>query len=459
MGAPKKGAKGRLGAPTKRAKKIRAATEFEIRRLALELMPPKDSPNAYAWELPDIINARTQQMLGRFKLPAQIAKSMRTDSALAVAYENRLAPQRCIPVELVAAKGARGVGVAAEADSLFGQKGVGITPDTCADIEGCLANHGVAFAVCLATPRADGSRIDYAVKYWPIEFVRWDPLDRCFKTLTFEGGEEAIVHGDGRWVVFAKHQVDPFTQEAAILPACLVWARHALAERDWSKGSVAHGMAKLIGEMPIGLALQSSDGVISKEAAAFLELLISLQSSDSPVGIRPAGSKTDFVVNTSTAWQVWSELIANAEKAAARIYLGTDGTLGAQGGAPGVDISVLFGVATTRVQGDLQCIERGLLTGVIEPWAALNFGDSSLAPVRRYMLPDADDEVRKKSTADRRNAFHADIKQSRANGFLVTQEYVDQLAEAYDVTPPLLAPAAGAPVGPAPDVSTTPEAP
>jgi len=198
--------------------------------------------------------------------------------------------------------------------------------------------------------------------------------------------------------------------------------------------------------MPEGVALQGVDGGLTVEATAFLELLRAMASDDTPIGIRPAGSKADFVANNSTAWQVFSELVMNAEKAAARIYLGTDGTLGAQGGAPGVDISVLFGVASTKVQGDLECIERGLLTGLIEPWCAINFGDSSLAPARRYLLPDADEDALRASVADRRAAFFADIAAARDNGFDVTQEYVDAVAKEYGVTAPVLAPPPPAPV-------------
>lgn len=435
-----------MGAPSKKAKIVRSASEFDLRRLAYELQPPKANSAIFAWCLAEIFNARDQQMLGSFKLPARLAESMRTDDALAVAYENRLAPQRCIKVELVPAKGARGAGVAGEAEALFGQDGVGVSADTLSDIHGCLVNHGVAFAYCTATPRDDGSRVDVSVKTWPIEWVRWYPVERTFRTQTQEGFEENITHGDGRWVVFQKHELEPWKQEAAILPGSLVWARHAFAIRDWAKGSVAHGSAKVVGEMPEGVALQSSEGDLTNEASAFLDLLRSIASADAPVGIRPAGSKTEFLTNTSTAWQVWNELVMNAEKAAARIYLGTDGMLGSQGGAPGVDIQSLFGVATTRVQGDFAAIERGLLTGVIEPWAAINFGDSTLAPRRRYLVPDADADAERESTAKRNQAFFARVAALRANGFQVTQPDVDTIAKECGVTAPLLLPVA--PVAP-----------
>ncbi len=462
-----------MGAPSKRARKVREAGEFDMTRLREQIGLPRDgSGRVHAWTLAEIFNARDAQMLGQFFLPARLAESMRTDDALAVAYENRLAPQRCIDVELVPASGARAKSVAAEAEALFGADGVGVHPDTLADIHGCLVNHGIAFAAITATPRADGARVDFELRPWPIEYVRWDHYLRVFRarvdptTITpaeasaaeampawpggvtgaagfafgaMGGTEVPIVHGDGRWVVFAKHAWEPWKQEAALLPAALVWARHAFACRDWAKGSVAHGNAKVIGEMPEGMALQDG-GDLTAEAAAFLELLRAIASADTPIGLRPAGAKTDFLTNNSTAWQVWERLVLNAEKAAARIYLGTDGTLGATGGAPGVDISELFGVATTRVEGDLRAIERGLLTGLIEPWCAVNFGDSTLAPCRRYKIPDADEAARVTALTARRAAFYADVASAKAAGFDVTQDFVDDVARVYEVDAPMLPP-------------------
>jgi hypothetical protein len=262
-----------MGAPSKRAKKIRKANEFDVAKLLAELSPPKVNDSVYAWNLEDIFAAREHQMLGRFKVPCRLAESMKTDDAISVAYENRLDPQRCIGVELVPAKGARAAPVAAEAEALFGQLGVGVTPDTMVDIHSALVDHGLAVGACVVTPREDGSRIDYAMKAWPMEFVRWDSTDRVLKTMTSSGVEVPIVHGDGRWVVFRKRELYPW-KHGALLPAAIVWARHAFAARDWTKGSVAHGNAKVIGEMPVGMArrgfLEVTTGTHSTCPALFM---------------------------------------------------------------------------------------------------------------------------------------------------------------------------------------------
>lgn len=442
-----------MGAPSKRARKIRRAEEFNTSRLNTPLPIPKSSGiSLTSWTLAQIFEARDAQLRGHFALPARLAESMYTDDALSVARENRLAPQRCIKVKIKQAKGARGGSIASEAEALFGQEGVGITQAAIASIHSCLIDHDIAFGRVIATPRDDGSRIDFELHAWPIEHVRWDAPSRSYRTRVdaataapdeLESGEAEIVHGDGRWVIFQRFELDPF-KHAALLSAALVWARHAYAVRDWAKSSVAHGNAKMVGEMPEGVALQDENGD-TEDAVAFITLLRDLVSSDAPVGIRPAGSKTEFVANTSTAWQVFSELVNNAERAAARIYLGTDGTLGATGGAPGVDISSLFGVASTKVQGDLECIQRGIDTGVIQPWCAVNFGDSSLAPSREYLLPDPDADAERESRATRRMGFFADIEAAKKNGFVITQAYVDSVADQYGIDAPLLPVALPAP--------------
>ncbi len=446
-----------MGAPSKRAKRVRNATEFDVARLQAEIKRPIGStaPTINAWSLQDIFAAREEQMLGIFFRPARMAEQMRTDDALAVAYENRLAPQRCIPVKMVPAKGARGTAIAGEGDALFGPRGVSIDPGSIDDIEGCLVNHGVAFAQVTWTPREDGTRVDPLLRYWPVDLVRWEPISCQFITRADMSdlpageplviGEIPIVHGDGRWVIFTKHQDVPYRQEAAILPAALVWARHAYAMRDWARGSVAHGIAKLMGELPAGVSLTDETGALTPEANAFLSMLQAVESGAAAAGIRPAGSKTDFLVNASTAWQVWSELGTNAAKAAARIYLGTDGTLGTQGGAPGIDITALFGVAKTKVEGDLKCIERALLTGLIEPWCAINFGDSSLAPRRVYVLPNTEADAVAKNKSERNAAFFAALVAANQAGMRLDPAYVAALAGDYGVRAPIISASAPAP--------------
>jgi hypothetical protein len=112
-------------------------------------------------------------------------------------------------------------------------------------------------------------------------------------------------------------------------------------------------------------------------------------------------------------------------------------------------VTKLFGVSVTIVTGDLrEAIEPAIQTGLIEPWTAVNFGDSTLAPFRSYMIPDQDADAVRESFSKRQAAFNADVKSARENGYIVDQEYVGVLARRYDVPEPRLEPTAP-PIAPA----------
>jgi len=437
----------------KRARRHRKADEFPIQRLMRPTRPPIVPAAAYSWTLEQIMSARDSQMAGRFDAPVKLAASMRTDDALAVAYKNRLSPLRALSVVIEPGRGSRADAIAGEGEALFGQDGIALSRATVADINGDLANHGVAVGYNSWMMRDDASRVDLEHHCWPLEFVWWDAARRQLMTqLDGGGGLTPIVHGDGRWTVYQSHESQPWRQDAAVLPGALVWAAHAFAARDWSRGSASHGNAKVVGELAPGVPLQETDadtGVvsISDQAESFLDLLGDLSGLDMPFGIKPAGSTVDYLMNTSRAWEVWERLMSNREKAAARIYLGTDGTLGATGGAPGVDISELFGVATTIIQGDRATIDRGVREGVIEPWCAVNHGDSAQAPRRSYVLADPDEMRAREEHMRQEAAFVAAIQARREAGFEVTQDWADKLADRLGVDRGALAVAPDSPGG------------
>jgi len=461
-------------AASKRARVVRDAREFDSSDLQALVRSPMTPPAAYSWSIADIVAARDAQMAGRFRLAARLAESFGTDGSLFTARGVRLAPVQSLDVDIKAGRGPRSDKIADEADALFGVSGASISRETETSIRSALVDHGVAFGKISWTVRPDGSRVDPILSAWPIEFVWWDAARGYFYTQVRMLSEEtdptpetpysmptqigsgyairAIVHGDGQWVVFQKSEVLPFRADAALLPAALVWARIAFALRDWSKGASTHGNAKVVGELPADTPLTDSDGAMTSEAAAFLNLVQAIASQESPVGIKPAGSKIEYMVNTSHAWEVWKELVSLSQSDAARIYLGTDGVLGAQGGAPGVDVQALFGVAVAKIQGDLACIERGIQTGLISPWCALNFGDDKQSPTRRYVFPDPDAAQVRADFATRNAAFLSDVKGYREGGFVLTQTLVDTIAKAHGVPSPLL-PVANAPPAAAPGAS------
>ncbi len=436
-----------MGMPraSKRAQKIRTAGEFA--RPALAVRAPDRSAALFSWLLDTIYAARDAQLRGDFRLAAKLAAVMRTSPAMFVAFGNRCAPQRAINVVLepAALKG-KAVSIADEADALYGNNGIALTIATMVCVVGDLVTHGVSFARNTRQVRDDGSRVDIFVSHWPTEHVRWDSYRRAWLTRV-EGASTAnvpheveIVHGDGEWIVFSSHETEPWTH-GALLPAADTWATNAHARRDMARSSATHGNAKVIGALPQGVPTHKPDGVTpSADAASFLELLRAVASAESPAGIKPHGSTIEYLVNSSAAWQIWKELLLITEKEAARVYLGTDGTLGATGGAPGVDIGLLLGVAATLVQGDCETIERCLQTGLFDIWTAINFGDSSLAPRRRYLIPRVEEQAEVVALSDREKLFFGALKLHKEGGFVLTQEWVDDTAARYRVVAPKLPP-------------------
>jgi hypothetical protein len=393
-----------------------------------------------SWPLDAVRSARDAQLAGDFAKAAPLGTAMRLDDAIFTAHYNRTAPIGSLNLAVDSAGTTRGDAIAKKAKDL-----VTVDRAVLLSLESTLVLHGVAFGHVEAETLADGEEIAMTVKEWPIEFVKWDELLGCYTT-SVEGQSERvqIVHGDGEWIVFAKQDTLPHQHEACILPGALIFAAHLDAVRAWNASSTSHGQAKLIGELPEGVPLQDPDqDTLSPEASAFLAMLSDVISGESGAGIRPAGSKTDFVANGSSAWQVFSELAMNREKAAARVWLGTDGVLGSVGGAPGVDIATLFGVATTKVQGDVDAIEKGLYEGLYVPWTAVNFGEARLAPRLRFEIPDADAAQKNEQKKAARAAFFEALELLKKNNMVVDQDVVDALAEEYGIDAPIVAEAGG----------------
>lgn len=410
--------------------KTRDASEFQG---VAPTTAPRRVTTDTCWSLEQIRDARDAQIRGDFKRPVQLAKAMRTDSALFTAYHNRIAPHNAVATKLVPHGSTRGANVARKA-----AESVTMSRSVLQGLLGTLANHGIAIGYVEHEPEPDGSRVNFRLTEWPLEHVKLNTSTEILETATREGQRVPIVHGDSRWVVFRKFLVEPWSQDACLLPGSLVWALHANGLADWAGASRSHGQAKIAGALPEGVALQRVvDGatVLTPEAKAFLDMLEQMVNGEAGAGIRAAGSELDFLSNGSTAWQVFHELIQMGDKAAARIYQGTDATLGSVGGAPGVDIATLFGVASTRVQGDFAALEAGVNTGVYNPWTAMNEGDSRYAPALSYQMPDPDAEAQSKEKSERRTRFANALRELKENGMQITQEVVNAIADEHGVLP------------------------
>ena len=390
-------------------------------------------PPVGCWTLEAIRNARDAQMRGDFRQAVRLCEAMRTEPAIFTARLNRLAPIQSIATKLEPANGARGEAVAKRAAaSVFASKLM------LEGVEATLVEHGIAIMQIRQVPNDEGTRVDFHVAEWPLEHVKWNPFREVLETLVKDGGARRdIVHGDGEWIVVRKFEILPWTQEAVLLPAAMLWAGIAYGLSDWAGALRSHGQAKMAAQLPEGSSLRERDSTgaiaLGPEAAATLQTLQDMVSGEAGAGIFMAGTKVDFLANGSNAWQVFDNFISNREKSAARIYNGTDATMGSAGGAPGVDISILFGVASTKVQGDFEAIEQAMNTGAYQPWCAVNEGDSRLAPSLRFLIPDPDASAKSAEESARMDRLFAALEKYKAQGMQITQEVVAALCALFGV--------------------------
>jgi hypothetical protein len=412
-------------------KKPNTAPCRPLRDLTRSVAVPRKKPPIVAWTYDEIIAARDQQMAGRFDRAVRLAESLRTDDAFFNARRNRLAPQSELEIKVTPYDSIRGRLVATRSAI-----SVRISNAAKADLNGYLADHGVAVGYNVWRPRQDGSMIDVSHHAYPLEFINWNPIERQLVAWT-DDGPEVVRHGDGRWTVYANHSITPWRQDAAVLPGALVWALLAFAKRDWGQASGVHGNAKVVGKLPEGVPMRVSDeqgnDIPSPEVINLMHALEDIASQETTAAILPFGTEAEILAHPGRAWEVFAQLVQDRTKSAYQIYLGTDALLGATGGAPGVDISQLLGVARVIISKDLHALENGFREGIFEPWTEVNFGDRYLAPRYEYIIPQPDEQQAAMNFAERQKAFFDAVRGYQELGFEITDEVLAALREQYSI--------------------------
>jgi hypothetical protein len=418
-----------LSALTRIVGRVRTRDEFAA---TVNLSPRRREQPTTEWSIERIRGARNDQLRGQFYQPVRLAEAMRTDDAVFTAKITRTDALKSVATELRAANGTRGTAVQHKA-----LEAVHVSRAVISSAHESLVEHGIAILYNEAEADEDGTCIQFRVKEWPLEHVKWNSFRERLETSVKDGGAFIpITHGDGFWIVIQKSDVLPWTKDACILPGAMIFGAHTLGIADWSSVSKSHALAKVIGKLPSGVSIQAdATGGLTPQALGYLNMLVEVMTGDAGVGVVPYGTETQFLANASSAHQVFSELADNREKAAQRVYTGTDASLGSQGGAPGVDISLLFGVATTRLQGDFEAIEQALNTGCYAPWTARNYGDSRLSPKFKFLLPQPDEDELGEQREKAHDRLIKAVKSRKEQGFTVDQPVVDQIAKDFGIDP------------------------
>lgn len=409
----------------------RLPKSFSTERLELGKSAPPQITGLGHWKVDTIVAARSAQVAGNFRQPVALAKSLLTDPMIYAGMLNRIAPHRGLPKEINSPTELTGTPLAIleEARANFcTETCVGLAPSVIADDFERIAMHGISVDQVRWVPRCDGSREDAFVEHWPLESVDWDPSAKKLWARTTEGRVE-IVHGDGRWIVLRHHADQPW-RWGALVPLAMLWPDNAYGRRDAANSATSHGDDKWIGTLPEGVSVEEPI------ALAMLNEMEKLYNARR-VMITPFGSSVKRDEAMSQAWQIFKEQLDRGGKDVQRILLGQDGTMSNTGGNY-VKSWGLFGVRNDIIERDLSTAGSGYSTGLLRPWSIINFGRWDRLEYE-WLIPDADEDARRASIAERRSAFWQDLASAKSAGCVVDQKYVDTIAAEYGIKAPKLA--------------------
>jgi hypothetical protein len=266
---------------------------------------------------------------------------------------------------------------------------------------------------------------------WPSWAVQHYRYRKTFVALTTEGPVDII--NDGKFTLIANNE-DPH-----MFGAIVALGEEGFDGRSTQKARAGwinkYGNPKLVGIMPAGVAPNTPEG------NAFEQAMGTLMGPDGR-GILPHGAELGFEGLTAEKSSSFKEALDCNWQYCAAIILGSDGTMTRGTGV--YSAPIFAGVRRDLVDDDLTSEVRGLNQAHIHPYTLGNYEasiESSSGWFDPYLdipLPDPDSDARIKSYADRVKALHETIAQERSNGFEVTQDRVNQLAESYEVDPPTL---------------------
>jgi len=272
---------------------------------------------------------------------------------------------------------------------------------------------------------------------WPTWAVQYYRYRRTYVAITNEGPVD-IVSGDGKFTLIADEEEPHFS--GAIRALGVEVLDGMLAKQARAHYIDLYGNPKLVGTMPTGT------GVRTPEGDDFFQALQDVRNPDG-IMVLPAGAKLDFVRLSGETSGVFKDALESVWAYVAAIILGSDGTLSRGTGV--YSAPIFAGVRRDLIARDLASVVRAANQGHVYPWLSFNFRNTIVSakqigewvePVLDIPLPDPDGDARVKSQADRLAALVAQVQAERAAGMRITQERVQQLADAFDVTsPPMLA--------------------
>ena len=288
-----------------------------------------------------------------------------------------------------------------------------------------LADFGVCVSIQRWEPSPGGGSWTPQIEPWPLDATKIDPATGNLIAV-YEGGEEPISSGDGRWIMDRASLLYPWL-EGAVRPAVEPWLARAFANRDASRFSESAGQNPVIGTLP--------EQPNEPHDAQFIDDCKGISAGKNGM-VKREGYKVERLGSDADQVTIFEKNEARAARDAAIAYLGQDGT--AAKGTTGTygAVKVLDGVRFDLVQRDCKALDGGH-HDVIEPYVFYNYGDVRLCPRAYYNVPDPDETARELAehaqARDDRSAFLKELQSLRALGVTLTPDLVREVAQEYEV--------------------------
>jgi hypothetical protein len=375
------------------------------------------------WTVDRIREHRDAHQAGRIFAGKRLCRFFRRDSNYVGALGQRVAPWLATNHVLVGGDER----LRLEVEPQIGLRGPMLTPPVLREMAEDLASCGLAVLQNVWRPRPDGSRWDVVCVPWDLEFVDTDSFGRLYAITT--EGRIPIHHGDGKWIVARTVENHPY-EHGAVVPLALHIADRGHTIVDGANAKFAIGNPKMHATLPEKIGVQ--DPVGKSLEAAVAELWQGVRHI-----MTTAGTKLEKLEFSGGGYQLFPQSLKISKTDIFFALTGQDGSATNEGGSY-AKAQFLQGVLRDWVTADTQSGGTAFTTGLLQPYAAVNRGDSSLAPILGWPLPDPENAERLKALAVRILDYCTVVERYQQTGHVVTPQFARDLARVFEVPAPEL---------------------
>lgn len=247
---------------------------------------------------------------------------------------------------------------------------------------------GMGFSVSQLLWDYDGECVTPSLQSWHPSQIYYMLPDRRYIAITMDGIRH-IVPGDGQWLLHAPFGSYRGWMRGAVRSCALPYLAITYARRDWSRYNEVHGLPIRLLKFPAEAAAREKQAVFNALSNLGNETTISLPqgAQDNPI----ASWDVDLLEATSQSWTSFEHMISSCQDRIAIRILGQNLTTAVSGGSFAA-ADVHDSVRSDYVQADARSLASTLRKQLLEPFAAHNFGDASLAPEVYFDVTPAEDK-------------------------------------------------------------------